>query len=273
MKMNKYRAVGIAFLTAIVFSGAAIAARHHYQVIGEGYGHDRDQAYEAAQKHVTDVTAEIEPAKEAVQEAKAKFDECKEQLLSLQADERKAGSDVILKKKQVVKNETDIEQHRQRQAEADNGLYAEKVHELEEAKAEYERVKEAFQSHDTGLSPLQDQVRSAHREKLAADQGVATARDDERRIRSNINGLRGGQRNWIEAYPQPVVLDKLIRAVASDRRFREKPVGPMGRHVKLLRPEWGYILEKQFGSVLNGFVVTSKADQNTLSELMRKFNW
>lgn len=48
MKMNKYRAIGAAFLMSIVFSGAALAARHHYQVIGEGYGHDRDQAYEAA---------------------------------------------------------------------------------------------------------------------------------------------------------------------------------------------------------------------------------
>ncbi|MGN7918208.1 hypothetical protein [Lysobacter antibioticus] len=48
MKMNKYRAVGTAFLMSIVFSGAALADRHHYQVIGEGYGHDRDQAYEAA---------------------------------------------------------------------------------------------------------------------------------------------------------------------------------------------------------------------------------
>ncbi|SDX97411.1 hypothetical protein [Lysobacter enzymogenes] len=48
MKTNKYRAVGAAFLMSIVFSGAALAARHHYQAIGEGYGHDRDQAYEAA---------------------------------------------------------------------------------------------------------------------------------------------------------------------------------------------------------------------------------
>lgn len=48
MKMNKYRAVGAAFLMSMMVSSAALAARHHYQVIGEGYGHDRDQAYEAA---------------------------------------------------------------------------------------------------------------------------------------------------------------------------------------------------------------------------------
>lgn len=48
MKTKKYRAVAAACAMAILFSGAALAARHHYQVIGEGYGHDHDQAYEAA---------------------------------------------------------------------------------------------------------------------------------------------------------------------------------------------------------------------------------
>ncbi|MBN7137685.1 hypothetical protein A7A76_23600 [Lysobacter enzymogenes] len=48
MKTNTYRAIGAAFLMSMMLSGAALAARHHYQVIGEGYGHDRDQAYEAA---------------------------------------------------------------------------------------------------------------------------------------------------------------------------------------------------------------------------------
>ncbi len=48
MKTNTYRAIGAAFLMSMMFSSAALAARHHYQVIGEGYGHDRDQAYEAA---------------------------------------------------------------------------------------------------------------------------------------------------------------------------------------------------------------------------------
>jgi len=48
MKTKTHRAAGAAFLMSIAFSGAALADRHHYQVIGEGYGHDRDQAYEAA---------------------------------------------------------------------------------------------------------------------------------------------------------------------------------------------------------------------------------
>ncbi|CAO2656318.1 Nn.00g051210.m01.CDS01 [Neocucurbitaria sp. VM-36] len=232
-----------------------------------------DQAHQVAQQDVTDITTELEPAKQLEKEAKDQFQEMRHKIIALKSDERKVGGDVTRKEQEVKKYELEIEQHRQRQAEADNGLYAEKVQELEVAKAESERAKEVFTKHDTSLPALQDELKTAQKEQAIADQKAAKARDDERRIQNNINGLRQGQRNWIDAYPNPGGLERLLRAIQSDHRFREQPVGPMGRHVKLWRPEWGYILEKQFGSVLNGFVVTSKADQTTLTDLMRKFNW
>jgi chromosome segregation ATPase len=46
----------------------------------------------------------------------------------------------------------------------------------------------------------------------------------------------------------------------------------MGRHVKLLKPEWSSILETSFGASLNAFVVKSQSDQSILSELMRRMN-
>jgi hypothetical protein len=48
MKTNKYRAIAAAFLVSVLFSGVAPADSRYYQAIGEGYGHDRDQAYDAA---------------------------------------------------------------------------------------------------------------------------------------------------------------------------------------------------------------------------------
>lgn len=97
-------------------------------------------------------------------------------------------------------------------------------------------------------------------------------RQEEAESRRKIGALERGQRKWIDAYPNPGGLEKLIRAIESEGRFRERPVGPMGRYVELMEPEWGYILEKQFGSALNAFVVTSKADQSILSELSRRNN-
>tara|TARA_R110002003_G_scaffold28_15_gene1640 strand:- start:17033 stop:19801 length:2769 start_codon:yes stop_codon:yes gene_type:complete len=230
-------------------------------------------AHEAAEQDVAQITIERQAAKQVSLELKSVFDECKDRLLAHNADHRRAADDVKAKQRTVDKIKLEVEKLRQRQAEADNGVYAGKAQEVEDAKAEAARAKEAKDAHSSELAEIRADLKAAQQEKLAADQKVQRVRDDERSIRDNIQRLREGQRNWIDGYPNPLNLQKLLRAIDGDRRFREMPIGPLGRHVKLLRPEWGYILEKQSGSVLNAFVVTSRVDQSVLSDQMRKCGW
>ena len=65
----------------------------------------------------------------------------------------------------------------------------------------------------------------------------------------------------------------LLRAIRDDDRFREKPVGPVGNHIRLLKPEWSSILEKALGGTLSSFIVTSMPDQSLLSDVMKRVNW
>lgn len=46
--MNKSLLSASAFVLCLGFSSAALAAAHYYEVIGEGYGHTRDEAIDAA---------------------------------------------------------------------------------------------------------------------------------------------------------------------------------------------------------------------------------
>lgn len=232
-----------------------------------------EQALSAAQQTVTDLTPEIAAARDAEAEAAALLKESKEKLKLLQSDERKAGSDVTLKTQAVKKCEVDIEQRRQRQAEADNGLHAEKVREFEMAKQAHEKARVAHSDHDKALPELLEKLRAAETDKEVADQEVRKARDEEKRVQNIITKLKGGQRDWIDSYQNPQALSRLLKAITNERSFREKPVGPLGRHVKLLKPEWAYILEKQFGQSLNAFAVTSKADSTILSRLMKQHGW
>jgi chromosome segregation ATPase len=232
-----------------------------------------DQAFEAAKQNVTDITTELEPAEQVAAEAKAKFDEIKAKLLQLQPDERNARGEVKAKETKVQKLEAEIEQYRQRQAEADNGRHAEKIRERDEAKVQCENARLAFEGHDTGLAALKEQLEIAQREQNEADRKVDNARKDVTRIRGTIARMKGGQSNWFDGYTDYRKLDALLNAIKSERRFREEPVGPLGRYVKLLEPKWGRILEKQFGQTLNGFVVTSKQDQSILSTLMSRVGW
>jgi chromosome segregation ATPase len=65
----------------------------------------------------------------------------------------------------------------------------------------------------------------------------------------------------------------LVRAIESERGWREKPVGPIGRYVTLKDQSWMHIVEKFFGSTLNGFIVTNYSDADKLKQLMSRFNW
>lgn len=65
----------------------------------------------------------------------------------------------------------------------------------------------------------------------------------------------------------------LLRAIRDERSFNEPPVGPVGQHVRLLKPEWSSVLENSLGSTLGSFVVTSKQDLNTLSNIMQRVKW
>lgn len=68
-------------------------------------------------------------------------------------------------------------------------------------------------------------------------------------------------------------MSRLLNAIRQDDAFLQKPVGPLGNHVQLLKPVWSSILEKSFGGALEAFIVTSKQDQSRLSALMQKVGW
>jgi chromosome segregation ATPase len=253
---------------------AAVIERRQGLVEAASEAYDRsDSAYEAAKQRVTEISSEMEPAREQAQEQKAVFDDSRKRLLALLPDMRTAAEDVKIKQTRVDDYKKDIENLRRLQAEADDGLHAEKIRQVDDARTKMEAARATLSAHETELPSLIRQLKEDQVEMQTADQKVLKARAEEKGVKDRIQSLQSGERRWLEGYPNPHNLERLLQAIGTESRFREKPVGPMGRHVKLLRSEWGSILEKQFGASLNAFVVTSRADQSTLSDIMRKCNW
>lgn len=148
------------------------------------------------------------------------------------------------------------------------------MHELEEAKQEMDRAKEAVETHNASLPELRQQLRTAQDQRQPVQARLQKHRDDEQRIKTAIRDLEQGKRDWIDAYLDPGKLERLLRMIQQNGgRFRSPPIGPLGRHIKLLKPEWGSILEKQSGATMNAFIVRSKADQLLLSNLMKSVGW
>ncbi|KAF2466767.1 dna repair protein-like protein rad18 [Lindgomyces ingoldianus] len=232
-----------------------------------------NQAWSNANQSIQDRQSELLPVEQERADLRAQFDETKSRLLKMQTVQRQIGGQISSKQKAINDYEAQIREHRQRQIEADNGLHAQKTQELEEAKEHCENLKAKLETHGDGLPELNQRLRSAQGKRMQTNDHVQQKQEEIRRSKKTINDIENGQRNWMDSYPNPANLHKLLRAIGEERRFHERPIGPIGRHIKLQKLEWSSILEKQAGGTLNAFVVTSRSDQNLLSSLMKRTNY
>lgn len=173
--------------------------------------------------------------------------------------------------KQIEKAQSDIEEEHRRLTEADGGKNAERLQEIETRKEEAAEAKVDYRNHEEELPGLENLRVQAEMQNVAALQAVRAQKAQVDEARKKLDALvrdRGQQRS---AYPAS--LPQLLKAIQQDEGFREKPVGPLGMHVRLIKPAWSSILEKSFGSSLDSFVVTSKEDQIRLSAIMQKTKW
>lgn len=173
--------------------------------------------------------------------------------------------------KQIAKSKSDIGEENRRLRGADGGKNAERLQEIETRKEEAADAKADYENHELELPGLENMKVQAGKQNVAALEAVREHKVHVEEARKKLDSLvrdRGQQRS---AYPAS--LPQLLRAIQQDGGFREKPVGPLGMHVRLIKPAWFSILEKSFGSSLDSFIVTNKEDQSRLSALMQRTNW
>lgn len=188
-----------------------------------------------------------------------------------QSQQRGISDELKLAQKRVTSLKESIEAERKKLDDADGGRHTEMRRELEDKRHAMEQAKLLQREHETDLPNLEaEKARAieAHEDSqrpiLAKKREIEEA---EKRLGA-LNRDRGQQQN---AYSPN--LPRLLRAIRDDSGFREKPVGPIGNHVRLLKPSWSSILEKQLGSALDAFIVTSKPDHTRLINHMQKTGW
>ena len=155
--------------------------------------------------------------------------------------------------------------------ELDGGKNDERRKEIEDKLSVVARSKQSLEEHDQQLPPLHANKKAAV-DKVARAQGrVAAKKDDIQEAESRLAILRRDRGQQLTAYPAN--MSRLQSEIERRGGFRDKPVGPIGNHVRLLKPDWSSILEKQFGTTLDSFIVTCKEDQTKLAAIMQSSGW
>lgn len=230
-----------------------------------------DQAaidFQESERKIQEYEEAREPIAQRLEDAQRAFNQGKEELQIVLAQQRQIRSAIQGDNAIVNRIEKEIQEERRRQEGENGGEHAQMLQEWDEAKQKIEEKKAVFDEVRSDVPNLENQRATAQAQLDEYKATIEAKRNDVRQQEQHIQELRQNQGKWMTGFDQN--LPALMRAIDGESRFHAKPVGPVGRYVRLLKPEWSGILEKSAGTQLNAFVVTSKHDEGVLRELMRR---
>jgi chromosome segregation ATPase len=210
-----------------------------------------------------------------LQGLRADYNEGRNTLEALHQDERDAHMQATRARERCAELEAKIEHEMKRLEDANGDKPIQLRKELDAMQERRTNMVDEVAATKEVVAELEIVCRDTERKCQASQQAVKDAHqavqqkkkeiDDAQRI---LHQLQHGQGGKYDAYPEG--MEALVKAIAQDTGFKDRPIGPIGTHVQLLKPEWSTILEKQLGN-LSDFIVTNVADQKRLQEHINRY--
>ncbi|KAK3384767.1 P-loop containing nucleoside triphosphate hydrolase protein [Podospora didyma] len=237
---------------------------------------EKQQAFEIASDKVTGSEEAVQNIREEegekaklVEEADDVFKKLRKELEHLHHEEREAHQQLKAASDSIADLKKKIDAEAKRLEDANGEAHTLKENELKEAMAKIENLTKEISDNKTRELTLKNGVDDAKKALGAISDELQRKKEEISAAQVNIQQLQEKQNTLYSGY-EPKVPD-LVRMIGRDNSFENKPIGPLGAHIQLLKPEWSSILEKTLGGNLNAFLVTSKRDQKTLQEMISRF--
>ncbi|KAG9649143.1 DNA repair protein Rad18, partial [Aureobasidium melanogenum] len=226
---------------------------------------------EANASVIIDLQEQLGPLQDNHAEVKSIFDSNLQEMRDKKSEQRSIKQDITQSKATMTKLEEKITAERARIENASGPVHAHKVSELEDARTQLQEIKQQEDQHAAQRMQIENSVTEAQNEvRNARGQGLEAKRKAVQGAESMLQRLREDQGQQARAYPPQI--HNVLRQIKNERGFTQQPIGPMGMHIKLLKPEWGSIIETICGRQLNAFVVSNSRDRELLLRILRQQN-
>ncbi|KAK8098656.1 uncharacterized protein PG998_014142 [Apiospora kogelbergensis] len=228
-----------------------------------------DAKIQQAEQALEDVTQEEGSFDEKRTEAQAKYRTAKDEVETLHAQER-AVQEQRKQATQAVDNmKAKIQEEERQLEEVNGGAAAEAERAVDEANKAQRNADDELKTHKEAESKLRDDMVEAEHQVEQASKLV-----DQKR--KEVNAAEGRLRHLSQSRIDPLAgyepqMAQLLRSINNDGGFQDQPIGPIGLHIKLKKPDWTLILEKVLNDPLNGFIVTNPQDQKRLTSHLKRF--
>ncbi|KAL4864957.1 hypothetical protein BDV12DRAFT_175340 [Aspergillus spectabilis] len=231
---------------------------------------ETEAEHETAAEYVREAFVKVNNAQNEKEDIKTRLGEAMTERHDLQAEQRRIREHQKATELRSGEIQQKIDHETQRLADLHGGVYSQKLEELELAKQDAIDARRLNDEHRQNANRVYDDVKAAEERQTAATPPVAQARRDVEEAESQLRDLSKETGARKSGFPDKLPI--LLRAIQQEQSFTERPVGPIGNFVTLLKPEWSSVLESSFGATLNSFIVTSKRDQSILSGIMQRVN-
>lgn len=228
----------------------------------------RDEKIQQAEQALQDITQEEATFDEKRTEAESKYRKAKNEIEEKHVQERELKMQMNQAKQTVDDKRAKIQEEERQLEEVNGGAAAEAERAVEEAR-------QAQTDAETGLREHQDAEPKLHEEMVEAEEHVTEASKLVDQKRKEVNAAEVRLRHLSQSRMDPLAgyepqMGQLLKNISNDRGFQDQPIGPLGLHMKLKKPDWTFILEKVLNDPLNGFIVTNPHDQKRLIDHMRR---
>ncbi|KAK2747897.1 Structural maintenance of chromosomes protein 6 [Myotisia sp. PD_48] len=219
----------------------------------------------AAVTEVKIVQSSLEESKKEIQE---RLDDSSEQRSELQTTQALIRSQLREAEERIRGYRKKIEDETLRLENLNGGANVQRLSQFEEKNAAAAELRDRYTSHKENSDSVARAVQAADENAAKMKAPIIRKRDEIAQAEIHVRELMKDKGQHLGAFHPKLHL--LLPAIEAERSFTERPVGPLGRHVRLLQPIWSSVLESSLGATLSSFIVTSKHDMNILSNIMRR---
>lgn len=66
-------------------------------------------------------------------------------------------------------------------------------------------------------------------------------------------------------------MTECLKSIENEKSFHQKPIGPIGRHIRCTNSRWSYAVEKHLAPIMSSFICTDVHDEKLLLDLFSRF--
>jgi len=218
----------------------------------------------ALTEEVQQLDSEKQRLAEVAQKKKKDLKYAQESVKKIQKDVNSTQRD-----KRILSDEIDnLRNSAQRDYEAEQ---QEREQQISVKKGELQQIQSQLSTSQHHMNQIKEAISRGEHKKYNMSRDVNDANKAVNSLRSKLSELQASEGNSLLAYGQNAVgIAKAIDEAHNQRRFHQKPIGPLGSMIKLKDKKWAIAVEQCLGGTIGAYACHDNHDMLLLKQIFKK---